>query len=174
MPWTDKQKQIAARACTAAGIKDEHRKLILRQCSNSLFDRKGRAVPEPTSTSARLNQSDYDHFMATVEAASGGRIQAKDGGGNFLFSWGYWTGEAAGEMRRQKHLVTIIADTLALEGHLKPDGVGLAGWIRERVTGGRTDQLDELQPHEMSNLIEGLKAFAKRHGIHPKRSLQEA
>jgi len=172
--WTDSQKALAARACSAAGISDEHRKLILRQFPRSLFDRNGKAAPDPSSTSMKLNQSDFEHFMAIVERASGGRVLIKDRDGQFLYGPGHWAAKAADETQRQRELVTRIYDTLVLEDLLEGGGVGLAGWIRERVTGGRTDLLEELELHEIGNLIEGLKAFAKRHGIVAWRSMQEA
>lgn len=181
MPWTDKQKQIFARACSAAGIDDDQRRLILRQSSRSLYDRKGRAVDQPTSTSLRLNQSDYDQAMATVETYSGGQIKAKDRDGNYLFTWGYWSGQAAGETRRQRHMVDRIVNTLEAEGIFQADGSSLANWIRERVTAGRTENIDDLTKDEMLNLIEGLKAYCVRkmtaiHGPNwkPWRSCQEA
>jgi len=162
MPWSDKQKQIAVRACKAAGIRDESRKLLLLQTQNSLFDREGRAAEHPSSTSLRLNNSDFDHHMATIEIASSGRIKTTDGAGKFIYSWGYWSGQFAGETRRQKNLIVRIVNTLELEGIFKHDGSSLANWIRTRVTAGRTDRLDDLTPDETSKLIEGLKAYCKR------------
>lgn len=165
MGWTPKQRQIAARAAKQAGLSDEHRKLILRQC-------EGRAVLADgsiSSTAQRLNQSDFEHYMATVESFAGGKV-AVGGRAGQGFSDGYWAGKASDDTQRLRHLAVRIANWMTLtddagnEPLLTGDGVGLASWISKRVTNGRTDDINELSSAELHVLINGLRAFARRHG----------
>jgi hypothetical protein len=171
MAWSNEQKQIAVRACAAGGISDDHRKLILRQFARSMFDRDGRAIPEPSSTSLKLNNSDFERFMAIVEDCGGGQVQVKDSrSGQFLHSRGYWRRKAADDLARMRSLAQKISDTLELERIFERDGKGLLGWIEKRVCKGERKTLDQLDADELYKLIEGLKAFARRHGIKPWRT----
>jgi len=121
MPWSNTQKQIAARAAKAAGINDEQRRLILRQLPNAFYDRKGNAADEPSSTSRKLTNPDMEQFMATVEDFAGGKV--------LHFERGYWSNANQTRLGRMRNLVTRIATALEAAGLLEPEGVGLAGWI---------------------------------------------
>lgn len=158
MPWTNTQKQIAARACKAAGINDEQRRLILRQLPNAFYDRKGNAVDEPTSTSRKLTNPDMEQFMATVEDFAGGKV--------LHFERGYWSSANQSRLSRMRNLVARIAAALEAAGLLEPDGVGLAGWIeRFAADEHRTARLDRLTYGEMHKLINGIRAYAQRHDV---------
>ena len=62
MAWTDKQKQLAVRACRAAGISEAQRvDLILRNF------RHAHAGDKITSTAPALTNRDYAEFMAVVK-----------------------------------------------------------------------------------------------------------
>lgn len=167
MAWTDLQKQIAVRACSAAGLTDERRKLILRQLWRSMFDRQGKAIAEPSSTSLKLNNSDFEHFMAIVERFSGGQVKTIDSRtGQPSFSLGYWQRKAADDLARMRGFVRKIETTLVLERIFEEES-SLLGWIKSRVCDGQAKALDDLDFGELYALIEGLKAFALRHGIKP-------
>jgi hypothetical protein len=58
-----------------------------------------------------------------------------------------------------------MANTLELEGHLNKCGAGLRGWIRSRITNGRTDQLQDLDYHELRALHDGLQRFGRSKGL---------
>lgn len=157
MAWSKNQKQIAVRACREAGIDDEQRKLILRQFARSLYDAQGRPTGTPSSTSKRLNNSDYEQFMAVVE-----RVHPKQ---QILeFSMGYWQRKAGDDTQRMRHLALQISECLSAS--ITSWGpTALANWIRERVAGGQTDRLDDLDSEQLHALINGLRAFGHRHGV---------
>jgi hypothetical protein len=157
--WTNAQKQLAVRAAKAAGMGDEHRQLLLNQMG-------GRAIHNGriTSTSPRLTQDDFDHYMAVVERMSGGQVQIGGPHGSG-FPVGHFQRTEDRELDRVRWTARRIANTLELEGHLKPDGAGLAGWIMSRVTAGRTSKLDDLTREELHKLINGLQAWGRRLGV---------
>lgn len=155
MAWTNRQKQIAVRAFRAAGLEDTYRKLVLRQFTNAMFDAQGRNVDEPTSTSKRLTNQDFEQFMAIIERSCGGKVMH--------FQPGYWREKAGDHLHRMRHRVGRIVHVLEISGWLKPDGVGLAGWILKRVTGGETDRIEQLDYHRLSALLNGLTNYARCH-----------
>jgi len=157
MPWTDTQKQIAVRAARAAGLSDENRKLVLLQLPNSKFDRHGKPTGEASSTSARLNQSDFEQFMAYVERWAGGRVLDYDAG--------YWACSAGDGLARFRHRITRLVNTLELEGHLEKDGVGLRGWIDQRVKDGAGVKYEDLSYTQLRDLHLGLLNYGRRHGL---------
>lgn len=157
MAWSNDQKQVAVRACRAAGISDEHRKLILRQFARALFDAQGRPTGEPSSTSKRLNNSDFEQFMATVERVAPGQKLLQ-------FSMGYWQRKAQDDTQRMRHLALQISETLG-NSITSWGPTALANWIRERVAGGQTDRLEDLDSEQLHALINGLRAFGHRHGV---------
>ncbi len=153
MPWTNKQKQIAARACQAAGISEEQRRdMILRNFANARLP-DGRI----SSTSPKLTNSDFENFMAVVEQYAGGKV--------LHFTPGYWQGQASDALARMRHRATSLAELLERDGHLAPNGAGLAGWIRKRVSQGQADRVEELDYSGLDALIRGLTAFARRAGL---------
>jgi len=159
MPWSKKQRMKAAHAAKVAGIEAEHRKLILMQYGNrAIVDGK------VTSTSPKLTQSDFDHFMQLCESMSGGKAPG--------FDRGHFQNSQANDMKRLRHVTIRIANTLALTDRpdgdgrlLEPDNAGLRGWIKERVTRGRTDDIEDLTYAELQVLINGLSAYGRRNGI---------
>jgi len=148
MAWTNQQKQIAARACAAAGIHDEHRLLLLRQLPHSVHH--GRV----TSTSPALTNADFEQFMARVEHIAGGKV--------LHFSQGYWQDKAGDETQRMRHAAQDMERALREAGLLGPGGI--ASWI-DRATGGRTENLAAMTFREMHNLINGMREFGRRHGL---------
>jgi len=140
-------------ACKHAGISEEQRvDVLLRQ-----FDRS-RYRGDITSTSPRLNQADFEAFMAIVERMSpGGRIMR--------FMKGYWDAKAGDWLQRMRHRVLRIAGALERAGILAGDGAGLSGWILHRVTNERTGKLEELNFHELQALMFGVASFATKHHV---------
>lgn len=150
MAWTNKQKQIAARACQAARITEEQRRdMILRNFAHA-HARGGRI----TSTAPRLDNHDFEQFMAIVENFAGGQV--------LHFTAGYWKGQAADHYQRMRRKALHLAEELEAEGRLAPGGVGLAGWIEKRVTRGETNRIEELDYHGLLALILGLEAYARQ------------
>lgn len=152
MAWTNVQKQIAVRACAAAGISEQQRRdVMLRHFRNA------RTTDERvTSTSSKLTNDDFEQFMAIVEAQAGGKVMH--------YEAGYWARKAADRWERMRHRAMRIAAALEAAGKLAPDGVGLAGWIRKRVTRGATDAIEELDYRGLLALIVGLSAYARQEG----------
>lgn len=167
MTWTATQKALAARACQAAGIDDDHRRLLLRQFRNSLVH------GEPTSTSPKLNQSDFEQFMAHVESFAGGQICLRDGDGRVTreFSRGYWGNKASDDLQRVRFTARRTVELVTSRGIITPDGV--KAWISSRVSNGRSDSIEELNGQELHALINGMRALAMRHGT-PLTALQQS
>ncbi len=169
--WTPDQIrafQIAARDAQVGDAKYS----ILSRCGN-------RAIVDgrPSSRSPKLKQEDFEFCMAVLEETAAGKGLKLSGK-----PLGYWQHKAADELQRMRYVARGIAELLeATEmvnqpGHrlLQPGGVGLAGWIESRVTSGRTDRLEDLTRPELSNLIEGLKKYAERHGLRVTHQRTEA
>ncbi len=154
MAWTNKQKATAVRSCRAAGIGDEHRKLLLRQFRNARFNAKGERVDEPTSTSKRLSNADFEAFMAVIERTSDGRLPG--------FGAGYWARKSGDRLHRLRFAVRALADQLEAAGLLAPGGLGLAGWIQKRVTQGEPREVAQLDYHELLILITQLNAYRRQ------------
>jgi hypothetical protein len=153
MAWTLKQRSLAMQACKAAGISEDQRvDVLLRNFRRAHW--KG----DITSTSKRLTQEDFEQFLAVVEAMSpGGRV--------LRFAKGYWAAKAKDGLQRMRHRALRIGAALERAGVLAADGAGFRGWIAHRVTGERTDKLEDLGFHEMQALIVGLQAFATQRGV---------
>lgn len=150
MAWTNRQKQIAARVCKTTGISDEQRRdMILRNIDHARLP-DGRI----TSTAPKLNNADFEQFMAIVEQAAGGQV--------LHFTRDYWAESAADSLARMRHKVKSLAAELEAAGHLIPDGVGLAGWIEKRVSQGATNRLEELDDQGLRALIVGLQAYTRQ------------
>lgn len=160
MAWTKTQKQIFARACNAAGIADEHRRLILGQCD-------GRAVHggRVTSTSPRLTQSDFEHCMAVVERTAGGQIPKRRGSDDAWYKAGYWQQQAEiGDAKRMRHIAREIHRQLVMRCSSWTDA-SLRGWISDRITHGEHADLDRLTLKQATDLVQGLRVWARRHDI---------
>lgn len=155
MPWTNKQKATAVQSCRAAKISDEHRKLLLRQFRNAHFDAKGDRCDEPTSTSKRLSNADFEAFMAVVEQSNSGRLPG--------FTAAYWSKKSGDRLHRLRFAVRGLADQLEADGLLAPGGIGLAGWIKSRVTQGEPRDVAALNYHELLVLITQLNAHRRQH-----------
>lgn len=95
--------------------------------------------------------------MAIVERFAGGQV--------LHFSRGYW--QACGEdgLSRMRGKAARLAKILESAGKLMPGGVGLAGWIGKRVSGGATQRMEELEYHGLMALIVGLEAYGKQNGV---------
>ena len=159
MPWSNPQKAMAATACKAVGLSDEHRRLILRNLPNALYDAQGQPSPEPSSRSRRLNNADFEQFMSIIERQAGGRLQFA------RYDWpaGHWQGKADDSLHRMRSLAERLFAALDAADLLgRP---GLATWIEKRVSGGRTDRLADLMYEELHKLINGLRAYGRRHGV---------
>jgi len=152
MAWTNKQKQLAVRACRAAGISEEQRiDMILRNFKNA---QHGGAI---TSTSPKLTNHDFEAFMAIVERYAGGRVMH--------FTEQFWQRAAADWLKRMRYKALAIAVVLEKHGKLAANGAGLAGWIHKRVSAGTASSVNELEYHGLLALIVGLQAYAQQNGI---------
>lgn len=153
MPWTNKQKQLAARVCRAAGINDDQRRdVLLRSFQNAHY--KG----DITSTSPKLTAHDFEAFMAVVERQAGGQL--------LNYTANFWQRAAADWLSRMRFRARQIAATLEASGKLAPGGVGLSGWIEKRVSGGTAWRVEELEYHGLLALILQLSAYAKQNAVH--------
>jgi hypothetical protein len=161
MPWTKTQIQIAARACRDGGIADEHRKLILRQLPHALFDRSGGASKAPSSTSAKLTNSDFERFMATVEDYCGGQVKIPGRGRVYLYVRGHWSVRSSDPSRRLRHKAGELVRRLEADGRLEPRGVGVRGWIRKYISPDASG-IDDLVCDQLHALIHGLTAYCRR------------
>jgi hypothetical protein len=142
-------------------LPDQYRKLTSRQLPNSMYDADGREADEPSGTSKRLTNSDFETFMAIVERHAGDQVKTA----TKTYPVHHWLHKADDRLQRMRHYAQQLADALADAGLLDAAGVGLAGWISRRVTDGRTDRLADLEYHELHALINGLRAYARRNGV---------
>lgn len=157
MAWTAKQVQLAVMACRQAGIDDAARKLILRQFPHALFNRQGIPVSDPSSTSARLDNADFEDFMAIVEDRAGGKILHFTPGyfGDKVGSRSVHANERMGSKIRELYRAYLLQG----DGRYRLEGLV---W---RFSAQRTSQVDELKPREAWNLIEMLKNLRKSQGV---------
>ena len=152
MAWTNKQKQIAVQACRPAGITEEQRRdMILRNFANAHHQ------GDITSTAPKLTSNDFEAFMAVVERYAGGKVMH--------FTTGFWSGQATDRLKRMRHRVFDLAALLESNGKLATGGLGLAGWISKRVSGGTASRVEELEYHGLAALITGLEAYARQNGV---------
>jgi hypothetical protein len=162
MPWSKKQKQIAGMACGQAGVDNDARKLILRQFRNAFFNVQGMPVSDPTSTSSKLENKDFERFMAILEDRAGGRV--------LNFSPNYWQEKAGSRSDNVNERMAWKARELyrtyesQQAGGLHGHGIyGLDGLV-SRFSAHRTRVLEELTPKEAWNLVEMLKDLVSRRG----------
>ena len=149
MAWTSLQKQLAVRACRAAGTSEDVRTdMILRNFAHAHFD------GDITSTSPKLTNQDFAAFMAIVERHAGGKI--------LHFTAGYWERSSADELRRMRHRARRTGGELEASGDLARTAHGLAGWISKRVSGGATDKIECLEFPAVQALIIGLEAYQRQ------------
>jgi len=152
MAWTSKQKQLAVRACKAAGISEDQRvDLILRNFPHAHHG------GDITSTSPQLTNQDFAAFMAIVENFAGGKV--------LHFTAGYWKKASGDELQRMRFRVSRIAAALEAAGKLAPCGAGLAGWIARRISNGATDRVDQLDFPALQALIIQLESYARQNAV---------
>jgi hypothetical protein len=152
MAWTNLQKSIGVQACKAAGVSDEQRvDVVLRNFGNAHYRQR------ISSTSPYLNNHDFAAFMAVVEGFAGGKV--------LYFTEGYWKKVAADYLDQMRFKVKGVAAELEKAGKLIPGGVGLKGWILKRVSGGVTDEIENLEYPAMLALITQLLAYAKQNDV---------
>ncbi|MCC6679285.1 MAG: hypothetical protein IT445_00130 [Phycisphaeraceae bacterium] len=162
MAWTGKYKQIFARACAAIGLTDEQRHMVLSSLPNAHCPRKGCV----TSTARKLNPGDFEQAMATVESMCPSqrvKLPATRNKALFYYSIGYWQRKAADECSRMRRLVWSLHQELVDQHAMRPDS--LPGMVRRTAEDNRTDDIEQLGYVEVSNLIEALKAIARRNGV---------
>mgnify|MGYP004157103339 CR=1 FL=1 len=151
MAWTNKQKMLMAKACRAAGLDDDQRRMILSGLPNA---RDGRG--NVTSTAPKLGQDDFEDAMAVVESATPGQQIAG-------FTSGHFQRKADDDTERQRRLGGDIEHCLVAAGTVSP--TFLQPWIDGHVQGGSGLALEQLARKQLSDLINGLRAFARRHGV---------
>lgn len=175
MAWKPRQIKLFQMACRGISLPDEHRYLILGQC-------QGRAVikGEISSKSPRLTNDDFEHCMAVVERSSGGQVKVWDRNGSInggtqklRYPRGYWQDAADnGVIKRARFRVNALVECLtdALADWRADPGARLLAWIKHSrcVAEDRravVHAVEEMDLHELRNLIDSLTALAKRHGV---------
>lgn len=159
MSWSDKQKQLAVRACKGANIDDAQRELILRQLG-------GRAIVNGrvTSTSAKLTNAEFNQFMATVEVYSGGQVKIRDRSNKYRYRFGHWQLQQQDNNRLQLiYIARRIIGSLTAEQVPERIGGVIAKATRNRIED--VDDLDDLDEAEAHNVVNALRAVAQRHNI---------
>ena len=124
MAWTSGQIKAAAIAAKHADWNDQQVRMVLSSLG-------GRAVHKGklTRTSPRLNQDDFEQYMATAEADAGGTLPGKQPG--------YWNAKADDVVQRQRHTIMKLA------GELDVTDEYLAGMIH-KATGGKATCIEDL------------------------------
>jgi hypothetical protein len=125
MPWTKPQIRAAAIAARHAGWNEQQRGMALSSLGNRAVH-GGRA----TSKSPRLNQDDYEQYMATAEASAGGTLPG--------FTPGYWYAKATDIIQRQRHAIRKLAADADVPSEAYLDG------MIDKATGGKATSLDDL------------------------------
>lgn len=161
MAWTNAQKALLASACKADHIADEYRRLILAQCPGRRATHQGKV----TSTSPRLGQGDFEFVMAIVERYAGGQLAVAGRDGTPRYAAGHWQAKADDQCQRMRHLAQRLAASLEERGLLQGDGVGLRGWIAKYLGDAQDVPLHRLGYAQLHTLINGLRAYARRHGL---------
>lgn len=146
MAWTNEQKKVAIISCRYACIDDDHRALLLRQFPRAMHE--GRV----TSTSPHLTNADFEQFMAMVERQAGGQLPR--------YTKHYWRDKADDVLHRTRRLLQKYAIQIEARGILK-----LGGFIRSRITDGRTDRPEDLSAKELDITLKALRAIARRNGF---------
>jgi hypothetical protein len=163
--WSKDQIKLAGMIARAAGWGDDTRKLVLRQLD-------GRAVVngKPSSRSPRLTNADFEMYCSVAERSMGGQIVIRRADGSIYrqFPPGHFAGKVNDHLARMRRYVLAIAAGLEDVGLLNPDGAGLRGWIRARISDGQTDDIEQLDWPQLRALIDSLKAHARRHGHRPE------
>jgi len=144
--WTNKQKGLAVRACKSVGIDDDQRRLILRQLGGHAVPRRG---AEPTSTSPKLTQGDFEKFMACVESyADDGQLLGKPAG--------YWEDRFInGDLGR------LLYKARQLQHALMDAGQSPGGAIAKAI-GREYDTLHDLDQDELRKAIDAMTALTRR------------
>lgn len=159
MAWTAAQKRMAMACCRKAGVSDEHRRLLLAQV---LPPARAGEVRAASFALDCLSNAHFDAFMALLEGVKGGRLEG--------FAKGHWAGRGAGgaDLRRRHRLLRMHHQMICL----MPQWNGMPGWDDERLasflarqTGGRVERVEQLAGAELVSVLEGLSAFARRHGV---------
>ena len=146
MSWSKKQKGMAVRACKSVRIDDDTRKLLLRQLGGHAL-----VNGEPTSTSRRLTQADFEKFMACVESyAEYGKLLGKPAY--------YWENQfAKGGLGRLLHRAR------QMQHELIDAGVSPGGAIAKAI-GREYGTLHEMDEGELRKAIDAMTAIRKRRG----------
>jgi len=153
MAWTKPQIKAAAIAARSADWNDQQLHMVLSSLG-------GRAVHQGklTRTSPRLNDDDYEMYMATAEAAP------ECGGTLPRWNMGYWRAKVIDAIQRQRYTIERLA------GELELAPPHLNGMI-DKATGGRAkclDDVDRLNDRATaSRVIDLLKAKAKAKTLAP-------
>ncbi len=143
--WTNKQKALAVRACKSIGLGDDQRKLILRQLG-------GHALinDQPTSTSPRLTQADFEKFMAYVESyASDSRLMSKPA---YYWQDQYDNGPQGRLLYKARQLSNALTDA----------GVAWVGIVNKAIGREFDALLANLDEDELGKAIDAMTAVGKR------------
>lgn len=167
MAWSNSMKSRFVRACTAAGIGEDGRHMILSVLPNAHCPVKGCV----TSTATKLNISDFRHAMAAVEqhieenaetlgfdrvTLPATKTKAMHQDGPF-----HWRRLANQENVDAARLVCNVANELIAHGRATDQL--LPALTRQHSQ--RTDRLDQLTVAETGKVIEALKGIAKRYNV---------
>ena len=163
MAWTAKQKALAAQACKAIGLADEHRRLILCQVPAALYDEQGQPAEQPSTRSKRLTNADFEAFMAIIEHQAGGQVRLP----KQTYEPGHFQAKADDQLQRMRHLAHRLADALENAGLLEPGREGVRLWTRKYVREDGPGTIEALDYVGLHKLINGLRAYARRHDVEP-------
>lgn len=139
--WTNEQKKLAIIACRDAGISDEHRKMLLRHLGAAAL-----INGNPSSTSPRLTNGDFEKFMYLVEGCTPEERLLN-------YPAGHWQAKfAEGTYSRLMHRALQMSHTLQDAG-IKPGGAIAQAIGREYET---MQHLDESELHKAINAMRAL------------------
>lgn len=144
--WSRDQVRSAGIAARSAGWDEGKLRMVLGWFGNRAVH-GGRL----TRTSPKLNNDDFEFYMAVAEADAGG----------VLDGWkpGYWKGKADDVMQRQRKKIEYLAGELYV-------GEAYLNGVIDKATGGRAtciEDVDRLNDRCVAGkVIEALKAQTKR------------
>lgn len=153
MPWSKSQRMTAGIAARSADWNPQQREMVLRGFGNrAMFNGK------ITSTSPRLNNDDFEIYMAIAEATCQGQLNG--------YALGHWHTRAEASIRRQLRKIAAMAEQLVAEGHLSRSQVN---GVCARATAHKAETLPDLERSNDRQLagkvIDALSAIGNRHKV---------
>ena len=101
--------------------------------------------------------------MAIIERQAGGQIVLA----RKTYEPGHFQAKADDQLQRMRHLAHRLADALEDATLLEPGRQGVRAWIHKYVREGAGGAIEALDYIELHKLINGLRAYARRHDVEP-------